>query len=72
MINPLRTNMVDSLFHFSLSVDVGDWIRHKISLPNVMALMSPKESMVDMMVASNPVIKIPYASGGKTMAPKRG
>ena len=51
MINPLRTNMVDSLFHFSLSVDVGDWIRHKISLPNVMALMSPKESMVDMMVA---------------------
>ena len=72
MINPLRTNMVDSLFHFSLSVDVGDWIRHKISLPNVMALMSPKESMVDMMVASNPVIKIPYASGGKTTAPKRG
>ena len=38
----------------------------KMSCPNVKPLMKPSESMVDMIVAINPVMNIPESNGGRT------
>ena len=37
-----------------------------MSYPNVKPLMKPSESMVDMIVAINPVMNIPERIGGRT------
>ena len=57
--NPLRIELVLSLM-FSLFC-----ILPKISLPKVIALMSPLESMVDIIVENKPARKTPYTNGGR-------
>ena len=59
-VKPFRTKWIVLCSDSSFNLDV-DWILHKISRPKVIAFINPKESIVDMMVASRPVIKKPYA-----------
>ena len=59
-INPSRINgTIYSLFSFS------DFIRHRISLPKVIALIKLKESIVDMMIEKIPIKKNPRNPTGK-------
>ena len=44
----------------------------KMSCPNVKQLMKPSESMVDMIVAINPVMNIPESNGGRTLYANSG
>ncbi len=48
------------------------FIRQTMSLPNVIALMKPNESIVDIIVARRPAKKSPLITGGSTDNPKAG
>ena len=71
-INPFRIKSIEVCSSpLSFKTDF-DWILHNISRPKVTALINPSESIVDMIVARRPVIKSPYAKGGRTSSPSFG